>query len=152
MYDVKLLLKDGGAVTSSGYGTVDASAQVLNLGPGLVRANVVADIISIKISGGDEKYHVHLMGGDDSSFTQEVSLTSKELGANASLEGNRDSKISRLILPFQNEESGVIFSYVRIRHVISGTSPSINYQARLEKDLPVRGLTTITATTTTTTT
>ena len=32
MYDVKLLLKDAGAVTISGYGEVAAAAQVLELG------------------------------------------------------------------------------------------------------------------------
>ena len=85
MYDVKLLLKDAGAVTSSGYGEVDSSPQVLNLGEGLVRGNVILDVPAITIDDTDEKYEIHLMGGDDSSFTKQVSLCSKEFGANASL-------------------------------------------------------------------
>lgn len=139
MFDTKLLLKDTGAVTTSGYGTVDASAQVVNLGSGLVRGNLIIDISSIDIQTGDELYELHLIGGNDESFSREVSLCSKELGHNSQLQGNLDSKISRAIMPFQNEERGVIYPYVRVRHVLSGATPSINYTARLEKDLPLDG-------------
>jgi hypothetical protein len=154
MYDSALRLKDAGAVASSGYGTVDAAAKVVSLGNGLVRGNLVIDISAIKVSAGDEAYTLHLMGGNDADFTEEVSLASKELGASGALEGNLDSKISRVLIPFQNEERGIIYPYVRVRHVISGSSPSINYTARLEKDLPCSGSTALdqtgTATTTTT--
>ena len=151
MFNYDHILKDAGAVTSSGYGTVDASAKVVNLGDGLVRGNLIIDISAIKISANDEKYEIHLIGGSDETFTEEVSLGSKELGANENLQGNRDSKLSRVIMAFQNEERGVVYPYVRVRHVISGTSPSINYIARLEKNLPVRGFTSPYASTTTTT-
>jgi len=153
MLDTEHILKDAGAVTSSGYGQVDSEAQVIDLGDGLVRGNVVMDIVTIDIANSDEKYEIHLMGGNDISFTGEVSLCCKELGANEALQGNLDSKLSRVILPFQNEERGVVYPYVRVRHVVSGTTPSINYKARLEKDLSIRGITTeLTVTTTTTTT
>ncbi len=149
MFDYTYILKDDGAVTSTGYGQVDASAQVINVGSGLVRGNVVIDIDAVKCSAGDELYFLHLVAGSDASFTQQVSLCSKELGAATSLVGNLDSKISRVVLCFQNEERGVHYPYMRIKHVISGTSPSINYRARLEKDLPYDGWTDFTATTTT---
>lgn len=151
MYDVKLLLKDSGAVAVSGYGEVDSSPQVLNLGQGLVRGNMILDISAITIDDSDEKYEIHLIGGNDASFTQQVSLICKELGASASLEGNQDSKAGRCIVPFQNEMAGTIYPYVRVRHVISGSTPSINYTARLEKDLPITGITLLTGSTTTTT-
>jgi hypothetical protein len=158
MIDNNAILKDAGVVTSSGYGTVDEEAKVVNLGAGLIRGNLVVDISAIKVSAKDEKYTLHLMGGTDASFTGQVSIASKELGAHGALEGNRDSKISRVVIPFQNEERGIIYPYCRIRHVIAGSSPSINYTARLEKDLPVTGTTgidqavTTTSSTTTTTT
>jgi hypothetical protein len=152
MFGIGDVLKDAGAVTSSGYGTVDAAAKVVDLKEGLVRGNIIIDVSAIDISSGNELCEIHLMGGSDESFTQEVSLCSKELGHNASLEGNRDSKPGRYILPFQNEMAGRIWPYVRIRHVLSGTTPSINYQARLEKDLAVTGYISETVTTTTTTT
>ena len=148
MFDNVYILKDSGAVTSTGYGQVDASAQVVDVGSGLVRGNVVIDIDAIKVSAGNELYSFHLIGGSDASFTQEVSLCSKEIGAAGALQGNLDSKISRVVLPFQNEERGVNYPYMRIKHVISGTSPSINYRARLEKDLPYDGWTSMATTTT----
>jgi len=152
MFDYEAILKDGGAVTSSGYGTVDSEAAVIGLGSGLVRGNLVIDISAIKISAKDEKYVFHLMGGMDENFIGEVSLASKEIGAHGVLEGSVDAKLSRLVIPFMNEERGIVYPYVRIRHAISGTSPSIDYQARLEKDLPQRGSTNLNQTTTTTTT
>jgi hypothetical protein len=92
------------------------------------------------------------MGGNDASFTREVSLASKEIGNKLVLQGNVDAKLSRLSVPFMNEERGIIYPYVRVRHVIAGTSPSINYVARLEKDVPVFGKTaTVQGVTTTTT-
>lgn len=153
MFDVSHKLNDSGAVTSSGYGTVDAAAKVVNLGAGLVRGNVIVDIAAINVSSAkDEAYTIHLIGGSDASFTKQVSLCSKELGHNAVLQGNVDAKISRVVLPFQNEERGVLYPYVRIRHVIAGADPSISYVARLEKDLPQTGTTALNQTTTTTTT
>ena len=89
MFDNTHVLKDDGAITSSGYGEVDASAKVVNLGSGLVRLNLVIHISAIKCSAGDEKYEIHLMGGSDESFTQTVSLCSKELGAASSLKIGR---------------------------------------------------------------
>lgn len=152
MFDKEAILKDSGAVTASGYGEVDSSAQVVNLGSGLVRGNVILDVSAIKISDKDEAYEIHLMGGNDESFNSEVSLCSKELGKGTVMQGNVDGKLGRYVLPFQNFERGIAYPYIRVRHVIAGTSPSINYTARMEKDLPVSGVTSTTQTATTTTT
>jgi len=151
MYDSELRLKDTGVVTSSGYGKVESSAKVADLGNGLVRGNVIIDVSEIALAGNDELYGFHIMGGDDESFTNEVSLVSLEIGANEVSQGNRDAKMGRYVLPFQNERNGIVYPYVRIRHVLSGASPSVNYIARLEKDLPQVGII-FTSTTTTTTT
>ena len=156
MFDTEAILhKAEAAVTSSGYGTTvvdgEDTAKVVNLGAGLVRGNLVVDLNHI-VARSNEKYTLHLMGGDDSDFTKQVSLCSKELGAAGALEGNLTSKLSRIVIPFQNEQAGTIYPYVRVRHVIAGDNPSINYTARLEKDLPVTGTTALNQTTTTTTT
>jgi hypothetical protein len=148
MFDYTFILKDSGAVTASGYGEVDASAKVVNLGSGLVVMNAVFFIDAIKCSAGDELYTLNLIGGSDASFTKQVSLCSKELGANASLQGNLDSKISKIILHSSNEERGIIYPFIRVRHVISGTLPSINYRCILHKDLPEKGWTSWETTTT----
>jgi hypothetical protein len=148
MIDTEHTLKDAGAVTSSGYGTIDSVAKTVDLGEGLVRMNLIIDISFIKCSAADELYTLYLMGGDDESFTETVSLCSKELGAPASLQGNLVSKISRVVIPAQNEQGGTIYPYVRLRYVISGTNPSINLSARLEKDLWYEGWTSLATTTT----
>ncbi|MFX0090788.1 MAG: hypothetical protein ACFFBD_03410 [Candidatus Hodarchaeota archaeon] len=150
MLDDQHILKDARAVTSSGYGEVDSTAKVVNLGSGLVRGNVIIDVTAMALTDNDELYQLHLMGGDDSSFTKEVALATAEIGCKEVTEETHDSKMGRYILPFENEKNGVVYPYVRIRHAISGTTPSINYTCRLEKDLPVRGTVSATATTTTT--
>ena len=61
MFDEIFILKDSYAATSTGYGQVDASAQVINVGSGLVRGNVVIDIDAVKCSANDELYFLHLV-------------------------------------------------------------------------------------------
>jgi len=150
MIDNEHILKDAGAVNSSGYGEVDASAQVVDLGAGLVRGNLIVDVTRLAMQGNDQLYQLHLMGGDDASFTEEVSLCTLELGPKETIEDDLDSKLGRYIVPFESEKNGIVYPYIRIRHVLSGTGPEINYTARLEKDLPVRGgIFNVTTTTTT---
>jgi len=86
------------------------------------------------------------MGGSDASFTKTVSLCSKELGAGSVLSGNQDSKISRVVLAAQNEQGGVIYPYVRVRYVIAGTLPNIDFTAILHQDQPKLGWTTFATT------
>ena len=134
MYDVKLQLKDAGAVTSSGYGEVDGQAAVLNVGEGLIKARLVVDVSAIEVDDSDELYQLHLMGGDDESFTETVSLVALELGAAGALEDDVDSETGRYEIPVTNKKGDTIYPYLRIRHAISGTvTTGINYTARLEE-------------------
>jgi hypothetical protein len=152
MFNYDDRLKDAGAVTATGVGQVSSSPKVVSLGAGLIRGNMIIDISAIKITALDEIYTLHLMGGNDALFTSEVSLASKEIGNKIVLQGNVDAKLSRLSVPFMNEERGIIYPFVRVRHEIAGTSPSINYVARLEKNVRVTGKTaTVQGVTTTTT-
>ena len=157
MFDRYLILNDSEKYTSSGHGEVEGQAQVVNLGEGLVRGNVIIDIYEIKISNNDELYRLQIMGGSDQSLTETVSLCQLELGAADAVEGNQDALISRNIMPFQNEQAGTIYPFVRIRHELSGTNPEINYFSMLGKDHIMLGnrkiyVPSMTATTTTTTT
>ena len=86
MFDEIFILKDSYAATSTGFGQVDSEAQVVDVGEGFVRGNVVIDIDAIKVSANDELYSLHLVGGSDASFTQEISLCSKEIGAAGALQ------------------------------------------------------------------
>ncbi len=151
MFDTDFILEDGAAAkTASGYGQSGGEAAVANVGDGLIKANLVVDVSQMAMADNDEIYQLHLLGGDDASFTNEVSLATLEIGAREVVEGNRDGKFGRYILPFQNEQNGVVFPYVRIRHFLGGTTPTVNYVSRLEKDLPVRGMIFPLQTTTTT--
>ena len=90
------------------------------------------------------------MGGSDESFTEEASLCTLEIGAKEVIEGSKDSKLGRYVVGASNEMNGIIYPYLRLRHVLGGTSPGITYEARLEKLLNTTGFIS-TATTTTTT-
>ena len=126
MYDVKTVLKAAGAVTSSGDGTG------FEVGSGKITARMVVDVSAIEIASDDEVYELHLIGGDDASFTNNTSLACLELGAAGGIEGNVDSEVGRYELLVTNEKGGVIYPHVRIRYVISGTiSTGINFAARL---------------------
>jgi hypothetical protein len=151
MFDHELRLKDRGLVSSSGYGTVGGEATVLDLGRGLVVGSLVLDVYKLDIEDNDELYRLHLMGGEDESFTNEVSLCSLELGAKEVVEGTEDSARARYVLPFSNEQAGTVYRFLRIRHEISGSSPLINYAATLTHLHGLRGTTNIALTTTTTT-
>lgn len=151
MFDTEHVLKDAGEVTSSDYGTVDAAAKVVNMGSGLVRGNAIVDVTRLSMQGNDQNYKINLLGGSDASFTEEVVLATLELGPKETTEESKDSKLGRYIVPFETEKNKTIYPFVRVRHVLSGSGPVINYVARMEKDQPVRG-TVFTQTTTTTTT
>ena len=150
MIDTKLALKDAGEITSTGYGEVDSAARVLNLGAGLVRGNLIIDVTRLAMQGNDQTYQIHLMGGSDAAFTATASLAVLEVGPAETTQDGKDSKLGRYVIPFENQRNGTVYPYVRVRHVLGGTGPVVNYVARLEKDLPVSGAVS-TATTTTTT-
>ena len=152
MFESNLRLKDHGAVSASGYGTVGGEAEVLNVGNALVVGSIVFDIFKIDVPTNDEKYVLHVLGGDDESFTNEVSLACLELGAAEVVEGSGDSVRARYVLPFSNEKAGTIYPYLRVRHVISGSSPRINYKASITGVHGLRGTTNISESTTSTTT
>ena len=109
MLDEQQILKDLGAVTSSGYGTVDAVAKTLNFGAGLVRGNVIIEVAAMALKSNDELYQILLMGGSDSVFTRTVALANIEIGAREVLEETLDSKLGRYILPFESEKNGVVY-------------------------------------------
>jgi hypothetical protein len=132
MIDNSTFLKDAGAVNASGYGQVAAAAAVVNIGKGKVNGRMVVDVSAVDIANTDERYILNLMGGSDAVFTSEVSLAAMDLGAAAPIEGNVDALATRYQIPFSNEKGGILYPYVRVRHVLSGTTPSINYTARLE--------------------
>jgi len=129
MFDTKLILKAAGLVASTANGTG------IEVGEGKISARMVIDVSAIEIDTGDEKYVLHLVGGDDSDFTNSTSLGSIEVGGSTSgIEGNVDSEIGRFEIPVSNEKGGVIYPHVRLRTIISGTvGTGINFSAYLSE-------------------
>lgn len=124
-YDNLLLLKDAGAVTATGAGTVGGQARVLDLGPAnLGDARAIVDVSVMDTADSNETYRVSIQGSNDITFATGVA----ELGS-VLISGTGRSEI-----PFSNVQAGVTYRYAREYHTLAGTTPSINYTAFIAKD------------------
>jgi hypothetical protein len=151
MFDTDYILEDGAATkVASGYGQSGGEAAVANVGNGLVKANLIVDISQMAMGDSDELYQLHILGSSDESFTEEISLCCLEIGAKEVVEGSKDSKLGRYVVGASNEMNGVKFPYLRLRHVLAGTTAALTYKARLEKLTETTGFIASTVTTTTT--
>ena len=129
-YDHALLLKDAGAVTASGNATVASSARVLDLGDGRVDGRVVCDVSAIDVADANESYIVQLQVSNAIGFDSGVvAIASKQLGAATPTGNSAATPAGRYEIHFSNEENGVRYRYARVRYVLAGTSPSINFTA-----------------------
>jgi hypothetical protein len=132
-FDAALQLKDAGAVTADGAGTVGGQARVVNVGTGILSATLIADIATMDVAGGDEGYRIVLQGSTDPTFATNVSNLAVINGGVAATAAGEDSfGIGRVARPFNNiSESGENLPYLRVFSDITagaGTG-SINYQA-----------------------
>ncbi len=151
MFDTDYILENGAATKiASGYGQSGGEAAVANVGDGLIKANLIVDVSQMAMQDNDELYQLHLMGGSDESFTEEASLCTLEIGAKEVVEGSKDSKLGRYVVGASNEMNGIKYPYLRLRHVLAGTTAAITYKARLEPLTEVTGFISTTVTTTTT--
>jgi hypothetical protein len=151
-YDAAMLLKDAGAVASSAAAQVaavnqivdlNAGANTTNLTAGLTEAGTIAfdtvaqiDVTAIDVVTGDEGYTVCIQGSNSPTFASgNVNLGSLSLGGATGQSGAgatfTASTIGRYILPFTNWLNGTTYRYIRAFTVVSGTTPSINYTARI---------------------
>jgi hypothetical protein len=125
IYDNLLLLKDAGAVTGDGAGTVGGQPRVVDVGNASIGdAKMVVDTSAIDVTTGDETYRVMLQGSNVVDFSSGV----VELGSvviNAS---------GRMEVPVSNERGqGVYYRYLRAYNDVGGTTPSINSTIFLTK-------------------
>jgi hypothetical protein len=128
-YDNLLLLKDAGAVTADGAGTVNSAARVLDLGLAVCEGEVRIDISAFDFTTGDETARAILQGSNDIAFGSGiVELASLNMPAASGLTG-------RVMFPFTNVLRGTIYQYVRIYFDVGGTTPSINCIVYLTRDI-----------------
>jgi len=125
-FDAALLLDAGtaGAKTAS----FNASVSSINLGTARVRGEMVVDVSALDVGTGDESYKVVLLGGTEAGFSsgKEEELAVVALGGASTKEGDQvDVAPLRLTVPFDTHRAGQIYSHVRLRVVMSGTTPSV---------------------------
>ena len=134
MYDHMLRLQDSAAKTVTGYGTIGGVAQTRQLDEAFTTGRFIvrADAVAMDIYNQDKHYIIILEGGDDALFTNTMELARVELGYAALFDtGNVNKTVGHYITPFYNRVNGVLYPYVRTRHVIAGNGASITYRAVL---------------------
>ena len=129
-YDNALLLKAAGLVA-----TTTTGSTILNLGPGLVEGYLVLDVSAVEVATGDEIYLVCLEGSTVAAMTSgSVTLAEIEMG-NATAPADADTGVGRFVVPFRNEQNGVLYPYVRLYTEVAGTiATGINFLAFIAKD------------------
>lgn len=139
-------LKDAGAVTADGAGTVSAAAAVFDLGAAnaYARFAVVIDWTAIDITTGDEAYDIQVQGAAASNFATPYILVNRKLGdSTVTLQPVDTAPSGRLVLFGDNVamtsatdgSAEIATRYIRVYHDVAGTTPSINYTAFI---VPVR--------------
>jgi hypothetical protein len=127
-YDHSLLLKAAGLVAASADGTI------LDLGEGLFDGFLVLDVTAIEVAGGDEIYTVSVEGSSVAAMTSlSVCLAKKVLG-NLVVPMDNATGVGRFVVPFRNEDNGVLKRYVRLSTLVAGAiATGINFTAFLAK-------------------
>ena len=129
-YDAALSLKAEGLVAAAA-----AESTILDLGAGLVDANLVIDVFALEVATGDEIYTVCLEGSNVAAMISgSVNLAMLEMG-NAAAPADADTATGRFVVPFRNEQNGTVYRYVRLYTRVAGTvATGINYRAFIAKD------------------
>lgn len=148
--DAETQLKDAGAVTSSGAAQVGGSARVLDFGNvdsnGVVNVaytpgSVLIDVSAMTVGTGDETYQLMVELSDDASgngvgfdagdnVKARVMIPMGDLTTLlAGVDLDDDEALGRVVLGCDNEHKGVVYQFMRVVHVIAGTTPSVDYTA-----------------------
>lgn len=128
-YDHAMLLKAAGVLAASTVGTI-----ILDLGDGFMAGDLVIDVTALEVADGSEIYTVSLEGSNVAAMSSgSVELTRTILG-NAGAPADADTGLGRHVVPFRNEQNGVLYRYVRINTIVAGTiATGIDFTAFLAK-------------------
>lgn len=127
-FDAATVLKAAGLIAASTDGAI------LDLGEGLFDGFLVLDVSAIEVASGDEIYTVSVEGSSVAAMTSlSVCLAKKVLG-NLVVPMDNPTGIGRFVVPFRNEENGVLKRYIRLSTLVAGTvATGINFSAFLAK-------------------
>lgn len=137
--DTALQLKDAGLVAISGAAQVASAAKILDLGAGFVEGDIVLDVSALEIGTGDESYDIVAQVSPDADFGTAGNIVERieiHLGAKGTkrTDSDKDDTAGRYVLPFDNEQGGTVYRYLRLYTVVAGTiATGINYTAWLVK-------------------
>lgn len=115
-YDANLVLHDGTAITSDGAGSVayfDVGGQYR------FPAVAVAVVTAIDAASTDETYDLIIEGSNATNFSTKQQLGSMTISRSITAP-------QRFTIPFDNEQGGTTYQYVRAYFDVGGTSPSIS--------------------------
>jgi hypothetical protein len=136
MYDYDFGFFDSASVVACS-GTINATAEIIDVGAGLIEGVAVIDVTTIEIASDDELYSICIQGSNSSTFASTiVDLATLELGAYQVLNySDVDSTIGRYNLPVRNELNGTKYRYLRLICDVAGTidTTGITFSARLQK-------------------
>lgn len=81
-FDSLLVMKDAGLVAASAAATVSSAAKIIDLGSGIVEADVVLDVTACEVASRDESYRIAVQVSDTPDFSDDVyELGNIQLGA-----------------------------------------------------------------------
>lgn len=133
-FDAALQLKDASAVTTTGAAQVGGVARVVNVGAGILSGAFVVDIAALTINA-DADYDIRLQASSDPTFATDVTIVANVRSALLATAGEDRPGVGRRTVPFNNiGEDGAPKAYLRAFHVMSGTTPSINYAAMITQN------------------
>lgn len=138
-YDAALLLR----ATASAITSTETGSLILDVGNGLLDADLILDVHTMDVASTDESYTFILEGSPDAAFGTAGNITvlaTAGLGSAAGVAtatggplGTSDG-VGRFLVPFRNERNGTTFRYLRLKTVIAGTSASLTFEAWIAKD------------------
>lgn len=127
-YDNALLLKAAGLVAASADGTI------LDLGEGLFDGYLVLDVTAVEVATGDEIYTVSVEGSSVAAMTSLSCCLAKKVLGNLVVPMDNATGVGRFVVPFRNEDNGVLKRYIRLSTLVAGTiATGINFTAFLAK-------------------
>lgn len=132
--DANTLFGEGVTLTATGNVQKNGSDVVLKIGKGRQDMALVIDVTSYDATDGDELYTFLLQGADAANFSGSIeNLAMLEIGPTAARTGGaRTSPTGRYAIPVSNDLMDE-FTYLRLRLIAGGTTPSITFSAWLSE-------------------
>lgn len=147
-FDANLELSDNAAAyTATGWAQKSGADGMIDLGGNQgvtpiqnarIDAVCVVDVTALDATTTDEAYRLILAGSNDPAFANGAAQVLAEMeiaGGVLSVLGlggagvTKTGVVGRYELMFTNNVAGAFYQYVKLFHVLTGTTPSISYEA-----------------------